>query len=314
MYDPEFLDDEPEDKEPDLPAELEVFADIVSAAPVPDAEYLNDVTQLYLNEIGLNPLLSAEEETALARRVRQGDFEARQTMIERNLRLVVNIAKHYLNRGIPLLDLVEEGNLGLMHALEKFDPERGFRFSTYATWWIRQNIERAIMNQSRTIRLPVHVVKELNQVLRTQRQLEASTGANSRIEDIAEKLSRPVSNVREILSLNEHTASLDAPLDIDPNLSIGESLADENAETPENSIHNAEVESLIREWTNQLNEKQRLVILHRYGLNDVDVLTLEDLAAQLGLTRERVRQIQLEALAQLRRILKRRGVSREVLY
>jgi len=313
MYDPEFLDDEAEDKEPDLPAELEVFADVIAATP-PDSDYLNDVTQLYLNEIGLNPLLSAEEEAALARRVRQGDFEARQKMIERNLRLVVNIAKHYLNRGIPLLDLVEEGNLGLMHALEKFDPERGFRFSTYATWWIRQNIERAIMNQSRTIRLPVHVVKELNQVLRTQRQLEASNGATSRIEDIAAKLARPVGAVREILSLNEHTASLDAPLDIDPNLSIGESLADDNAETPESSIHNAEVESLIREWTNQLNEKQRLVILHRYGLNDVDVLTLEDLAAQLGLTRERVRQIQLEALAQLRRILKRRGVSREVLY
>jgi RNA polymerase nonessential primary-like sigma factor len=313
MYDPEFLDDETEGKEPDLPAELEVFADVIAAAP-PETDFLNDVTQIYLNEIGLNPLLTAEEEAALARRVRLGDFEARQKMIERNLRLVVNIAKHYLNRGIPLLDLVEEGNLGLMHALEKFDPERGFRFSTYATWWIRQNIERAIMNQSRTIRLPVHVVKELNQVLRTQRQLEASNGGGSRLEDIAARLSRPVENVREILSLNEHTASLDAPLDIDPSLSIGESLADENAETPETTIHTAEVESLIREWTSQLNDKQRTVILHRYGLNDVDVLTLEDLAAQLGLTRERVRQIQLEALAQLRRILKRRGVSREVLY
>ena len=313
MYDPEFLD-ETEEKEPDLPAELEVFADVVAAPAPHENDFLNDVTQIYLNEIGLNPLLTAEEEAALARRVRKGDFDARQKMIERNLRLVVNIAKHYLNRGIPLLDLVEEGNLGLMHALEKFDPERGFRFSTYATWWIRQNIERAIMNQSRTIRLPVHVVKELNQVLRAQRQLEASNGAGPSMEDIATRLERPVRDVREILSLNEHTASLDAPLDIDPNLSIGESLADENAETPETSIHTAEIESLIREWTHQLNDKQRMVILHRYGLNDTDVLTLEDLAAQLGLTRERVRQIQLEALAQLRRILKRRGVSREVLY
>jgi RNA polymerase nonessential primary-like sigma factor len=311
MFDPAFLDDA-EDKEPDLPPELEAFADTRPA--VPENEFLNDVTQIYLNEIGVNPLLTAEEEAALARRVRKGDFEARQKMIERNLRLVVNIAKHYLNRGIPLLDLVEEGNLGLMHALEKFDPERGFRFSTYATWWIRQNIERAIMNQSRTIRLPVHVVKELNQVLRAQRQLEARNGATTNIETIAERLQRPVEEVRAILALNEHTASLDAPLDIDPNLSIGESLADDQAESPENSIHTNEVELLIREWIGQLTDKQRLVIQYRYGLDDVEVQTLEDLAAQLGLTRERVRQIQLEALAQLRRILKRRGVSRDVLF
>lgn len=312
MFDPEFLDDA-EEKEADLPPELEAFAE-AAPAPAPETDFLSDVTQIYLNQIGANPLLTAVEEAALARRVRLGDFEARQIMIERNLRLVVNIAKHYLNRGIPLLDLVEEGNLGLMHALEKFDPERGFRFSTYATWWIRQNIERAIMNQSRTIRLPVHVVKELNQVLRAQRQLDASNGQTSRLEDIAEKLQRPVSDVRAILALSEHTASLDAPLDIDPNLSIGESLADEQAVSPETSIHTDEVDALIREWTGQLTEKQRLVIQYRYGLDDVEVLTLEDLADQLGLTRERVRQIQLEALAQLRRILKRRGVSREVLF
>ncbi|MDO6385955.1 MULTISPECIES: RNA polymerase sigma factor RpoS [Uliginosibacterium] len=314
MYDPEFLDDA-EEKETDLPAELEAFAEPEPQPVVqPENEFLSDVTQIYLNEIGLNPLLTAEEEAALARRVRLGDFEARQTMIERNLRLVVNIAKHYLNRGIPLLDLVEEGNLGLMHALEKFDPERGFRFSTYATWWIRQNIERAIMNQSRTIRLPVHVVKELNQVLRAQRQVDAANGNSSRLEEVAQKLDRPLKDVRDILALSEHTASLDAPLDIDPNLSIGESLADEQAVSPELNIHTAEVEALIREWIGQLSEKQRLVIQYRYGLDDVEVLTLEDLAAQLGLTRERVRQIQLEALAQLRRILKRRGVSREVLF
>lgn len=312
MFEPAFLDDADDKETEDIPPELEAFAEPAPVVPQ-DNEFLNDVTQLYLNEIGLNPLLTAEEEAALARKVRQGDFQARQTMIERNLRLVVNIAKHYLNRGIPLLDLVEEGNLGLMHALEKFDPERGFRFSTYATWWIRQNIERAIMNQSRTIRLPVHVVKELNQVLRAQRQLEASTGATTTVEAVAEKLQRPVEDVRAILALNEHTASLDAPLDIDPNLSIGESLADEQAVAPDVSIHTDEVESLLREWIGQLNEKQRLVIQYRYGLDDVEVLTLEDLAAQLGLTRERVRQIQLEALAQLRRIVKRRGVSRDVL-
>jgi RNA polymerase nonessential primary-like sigma factor len=183
---------------------------------VVENDFFSDVTQLYLNEIGANPLLTAEEELRLAAPVRAGDFDARQTMIERNLRLVVNIAKHYLNRGIPLLDLVEEGNLGLMHALEKFDPERGFRFSTYATWWIRQNIERAIMNQSRTIRLPVHVVKELNQVLRAQRHIEATANGESSLEAIAGRLGKTIDEVRKLLALSEHTASLDAPLDIDP--------------------------------------------------------------------------------------------------
>lgn len=311
MYEP-AAPEELEATEPDLPPEVEVFLE-VPAPTAETAEFLGDVTQLYLNEIGANPLLTAEEELMLSRRVREGDFAARQKMIERNLRLVVNIAKHYLNRGIPLLDLVEEGNLGLIHALEKFDPERGFRFSTYATWWIRQNIERAIMNQSRTIRLPVHVVKELNQVLRAQRQLEAAGNGDTTIEDVARRLNRPVADVRAILALNEHTASLDAPLDIDPSLSIGESLADDDAETPDVQIQDLEVETLVREWISQLSEKQRMVIRHRYGIDECEVQTLEELADSLELTRERVRQIQLEALGQLRRIIKRRGVSKDVL-
>ena len=310
MYDPANHDDL-ESQEPDLPPEVEAFVE--RAAPAFENEFLSDVTQIYLNEIGANPLLTAEEEGALARRVREGDFAARQTMIERNLRLVVNIAKHYLNRGIPLLDLVEEGNLGLMHALDKFDPERGFRFSTYATWWIRQNIERAIMNQSRTIRLPVHVVKELNQVLRAQRSLEATGNGEFTLEQIALKLEKSVEEVRAILALSEHTASLDAPLEIDPTLSIGESLADEQALAPDAHIQDSEVEELIQQWIGTLNEKQRLVIRHRYGLDECEVMTLEELAAQLSLTRERVRQIQLEALGQLRRTVKRRGISRDEL-
>ncbi len=278
-----------------------------------EREFLSDVTQIYLNEIGANALLTAEEELTLSRLVRLGDEAARQKMIEHNLRLVVSIAKHYLNRGLPLLDLVEEGNLGLMHALEKFDPERGFRFSTYATWWIRQNVERAIMNQSRTIRLPVHVVKELNAILRTMRRLETRSARETAIEEIAQLLDKSAEEVRQILALNEHVASLDAPLDIDPSLSVGESLADDHAESPETQIHNAEVESLVAEWIAMLNDKQRQVIEHRYGLNGRDVATLEELAARLSLTRERVRQIQIEALAQLRRILKRSGVSKETI-
>lgn len=311
MYDPVDHDDSEDSQEPDLPPEVELLTGQV--VPAFENEFLNDVTQIYLNEIGANPLLTAQEEARLARLVRQGDFDARQTMIERNLRLVVNIAKHYLNRGIPLLDLVEEGNLGLMHALEKFDPERGFRFSTYATWWIRQNIERAIMNQSRTIRLPVHVVKELNQVLRAQRSLEASGNGEYSLEAVAEKVGKSVDSVRAILALSEHTSSLDAPLDIDPGLSIGESLADDQAVAPDLRIQDAEVEQLMRDWIQKLSDKQRLVILKRYGIDECEVMTLEELAAELGLTRERVRQIQLEALGQLRRAIQRRGITRDEL-
>ena len=310
MEEPVSLDDI-ESHEPDLPPEVEVFAS--TPLPARETDFFSDVTQLYLNEIGANPLLTADEELRLTRRVREGDFDARQMMIERNLRLVVNIAKHYLNRGIPLLDLVEEGNLGLMHALGKFDPERGFRFSTYATWWIRQNIERAIMNQSRTIRLPVHVVKELNQVLRAQRNIEAAGNGEFSLDAIACRLNKTIDEVRKLLQLSEHTASLDAPLDIDPSLSIGESLADENAPTPEMQIHLSEVQGLVREWIEMLSDKQRLVIRHRYGIDECELLTLEELALRLELTRERVRQIQLEALCQLNRILKRHGISRDAL-
>ncbi len=301
------------DEEFEDEAEPAVLAEAPTEAAEPEAEFLSDVTQIYLHEIGLNPLLSPEEELHYARLAAKGDFAARQKMIERNLRLVVNIAKHYLNRGVPLLDLVEEGNLGLMHALEKFDPERGFRFSTYATWWIRQNIERAIMNQSRTIRLPVHVIKELNLVLRAKRHLETHGEREASVEDIAHLLGKPADDVRAVLAHNEHMASLDAPLDIDPMLSIGESISDEQGVNPETGVQTQEIQSLVGQWLEQLNEKQRTVIERRFGLNGKEVCTLENLAQQLGLTRERVRQIQLEALIQLRRTLRRRGLSRDVL-
>jgi RNA polymerase nonessential primary-like sigma factor len=305
-------DDGDEARELELPPEVEVFSGGMNAGA---AHEPSDVTQHYLSEIGGNPLLSAEEEAILARHVREGDFAARQTMIECNLRLVVNIAKHYLNRGIPLLDLVEEGNLGLIHALEKFDPERGFRFSTYATWWIRQNIERAIMNQSRTIRLPVHVSKELNQVLRAQREVESRVqgSGGSTAHEIAAYLGKSPDEVYSILTLGEHAVSLDAPLEIDPNLSVGESLADDNVPSPDAHIFTAEIESLMRSWIDALSDKQRLIIRHRYGIDDCELLTLEDLANRLGITRERVRQIQLEALGQLRRMFKRQGIPRDAL-
>jgi len=282
-----------------------------TTAATPEVELLNDVTQHYLNEIGAKPLFTPKEEYDWACRAQLGEFEARQKMIEHNLRLVVNIAKHYLNRGIPLLDLIEEGNLGLIHAIEKFDPQRGFRFSTYATWWIRQSIERSIMNQSRTIRLPVHVVKEINVILRAVRHLETANGREIHLEQIAHLIDRPVADVRRAMALNEHIASLDAPLEIDPNHSIADAIADENALDPESMLQSNEVGALVSQWVEQLTDKQRRVLERRYGLGGADISTLEEIAADLELTRERVRQIQIEALDQLRRVIKRGGVSKD---
>jgi len=293
-------------------------AELPLPAPGPGlgVDFVNDITQIYLNEIAQHLLLGADEELALARAMAAGDFEARQRLIQHNLRLVVSIAKHYTNRGLALPDLIEEGNLGLIHALEKFDAERGFRFSTYATWWIRQSVERAIMSQSRTIRLPAHVVKELNVVLRALRHLEMHgmrDGRDASLDDVAHLLGKPVDQVRRVLGYNEYVTSLEAPLDRDAGMSIGEGLADENALAPELVLHNAEIEAWVRQWLDELNERQRAVIERRYGLNDREVATLEELARDLSLTRERVRQIQAEALDKLRARLKRRGMDRDAL-
>lgn len=277
----------------------------------PYFEESTDITQLYLNQIGRESVLNAEEERELAFRVREGDFDARQKMIQHNLRLVVNIAKHYLHRGLTLLDLVEEGNLGLMHALEKFDPTLGYRFSTYASWWIRQNIQRALMNHSRTVRLPAHVIKELNVYLRARRKLELSGIPDAGPELIAGMTGSTVENVRKLLQLDNRTTSLDAPLDIDPELTFGDSLADENAVSPEDDIHEREVATNMQSWLNTLTERHRIVIERRYGINNHEEATLEELATELNVTRERVRQIQTEALKMLRGFLRYRGLGKE---
>lgn len=280
-------------------------------------DFVTDVTQLYLNDVGQHALLTPAEELAHARAVREGNFASRQIMIERNLRLVVSIARHYTNRGVALPDLIEEGNLGLIHALEKFDPERGFRFTTYATWWIRQSIERAIMNQSRTIRLPAHVVKELNVVLRALRHLETHApagGHDPSLEDVAHLLGKPVADVERLLRHQEHMLSLDAPIDRESGLTVADGIADDDARAPELLLHDSAIEASVAGWLAELNARQRLVIERRYGLNGCEVTTLEELAAEIGVTRERVRQIQSEALEKLRGKLERRGFTRDALF
>ncbi len=272
-----------------------------------------DVTRLYLREIGITSLLSAGDERRLAERVTQGDFEARQKMISSNLRLVVNIAKHYCYRGLPLLDLIEEGNLGLMHALDKFEPERGFRFSTYATWWIRQYIERALMEQSRTVRLPVHIVKTINVILRARKHLMLEGESESGEAQIAALVDMSVDDVRQMLRLNDRALSLDAPLDSDAELTLGDMLEDEHGSQPHDDLEQRERKQVVRGWLAALSERQRWVIERRFGFNDHDIATLEALAAELGISRERVRQIQTEALQLLRKQLLKQGLDRNSL-
>jgi RNA polymerase nonessential primary-like sigma factor len=273
-----------------------------------------DATQLYLSEIGFSPLLTAEEERFFARKALKGEAAARKRMIESNLRLVVKISRRYLNRGLSLLDLIEEGNLGLIRAVEKFDPERGFRFSTYATWWIRQTIERAIMNQTRTIRLPIHVVKELNVYLRAARELAQKLDHEPSAEEIAQLVDRPVEDVKRMLGLNERVTSVDVPLGPDSDRSLLDTIADHQVSDPCELLQDEDMRMSIASWLEELTDKQREVISRRFGLAGYEGATLEEVGREIGLTRERVRQIQVEALRRLREILERQGLSGDAIF
>ena len=272
-----------------------------------------DPVQLYLNEIGSTPLLTAAEEILVARASLAGDEAARHRMINSNLRLVVMIAKRYTNRGLPLLDLIEEGNLGLMRAVEKFDPERGFRFSTYATWWIRQSIERALMNQGRTIRLPIHIQKDINTIVRCTRELRSSLRREPSTSEIADVLDRDPGEVSKLLKLSEKITSVDNQLSDDTERSLVDTVSSHVEDNPLSLVDDEKVEGCLEEWLDDLPDRQREILARRFGLMGYDASTLEAVGEEVGLTRERVRQIQIDALARLKRAALRDGLSEEEL-
>lgn len=328
--DPRDFQDDAEDDSSEAASPAEDDADLLSQKQIVEAvgkdsieefktvlasELSTDAIQHYLNQIGQKPLLTVAEEVHYSTLAKQSDFLARQKMIEHNLRLVVSIAQHYINRGVILLDLIEEGNLGLMRAIDKFEPERGFRFSTYATWWIRQSIERTIMNQGRTVRLPVHMVRELNQVLRAKYHLESQQhdGKEATAEDIAHLTERSVEQVQDILSLSDHAISLDAPIAGDPSASLMDLLPGSQESGPDAQAEHQQLIVQVRNWLQEMPDKQRTVVIRRFGLGNDDPATLEQLATEMGVTRERVRQIQQEALLKLKRALASRGVGKDSL-
>ena len=278
------------------------------------AERSLDATQLYLNEIGYSPLLTADEEKYYSRLAIKGEESGRKRTIESNLRLVVKISRRYINRGLTLLDLIEEGNLGLIRAVEKFDPERGFRFSTYATWWTRQTIERAIMNQTRTIRLPIHVVKELNVYLRAARELTQKLDHEPTAEEIADMLDKPAADVKRLLGLNERVTSVDTPVGPDSDKAVLDTIADARVCDPSQLLQDSDIKNSIAEWLDELSDKQCEVVSRRFGLRGYESSTLEEVGREIGLTRERVRQIQVEALKRLRVIMETEGLTGDSLF
>ncbi len=284
--------------------ETEDLFELIDAIEPQDEETRNS-TSAYLNEIGLIPLLSADDELRLAALVQSGDTEARRQMIEANLRLVVAVARGYVGRGVALLDLIEEGNLGLIRAVEKFDPDRKLRFSTYAVWWIRQSVQHALMHQSRTVRVPVHVLRELAQVLRARRQLIMSLARPPTMEELAQAIGKNPTAVAELFCVTEHISSLDAPRSESDDRALLEQMVSEETVGlgPVEDAPTSRIDALIAE----LPARQRQVLERRYGLNDHGVQTLAEIAAEFGLTRERVRQIQSQALGKLRVMVERQA-------
>jgi len=305
------------DLELELEAEVEVEVEVEDSQNKLETHYFDvsiDPTTLYLKEIGYTVLLNAEQEVKLAREVLKGNANSKKLMIESNLRLVVAISKRYQNRGLNLLDLIEEGNLGLIRAVEKFDPELGFRFSTYATWWIKQSIDRALMNQVRTVRLPIHVMKELGNYLKTTENLRDKYGKEPVVEEIARLMGITVKAVQKIQKYNTRICSADSAISDSSETTLLESLPDNVGAEPELLLQQENLNEKVELWLDRLSEKQCEVVTRRFGLRGHDCSTLEDVGREVGITRERVRQIQIEALAKLRRMLEREGFSADCMH
>ena len=267
---------------------------------VPDGISIEDPVRMYLKEIGKVPLLTAEEEVELARRMADGDEDAKKRLAEANLRLVVSIAKRYVGRGMLFLDLIQEGNLGLIKAVEKFDYQKGFKFSTYATWWIRQAITRAIADQARTIRIPVHMVETINKLIRVSRQLLQELGREPTPEEIAAELDMPVERVREILKISQEPVSLETPIGEEEDSHLGDFIQDDNVPVPAEAAAQTLLKEQLDEVLSTLTEREQKVLRLRFGMNDGRARTLEEVGKEFDVTRERIRQIEAKALRKLR--------------
>ncbi len=280
---------------------LELPEEGAKAKPTEQAEISDDSVRMYLREIGRIPLLSTEEEIRLAKRMEQGDVTAKKRLIEANLRLVVSIAKKYIGRGLTLLDLIQEGNTGLLRAVEKFDYHKGYKFSTYATWWIRQAITRAIADQARTIRIPVHMVETINKLIRVQRQLVQDLGREPLPEEIAAEMGVPVEKVEHILKISQETVSLEAPVGEEEDSRLGDFLEDKISLSPEENAIYELLRGHVNEFLQYLNPREQKILKMRFGLEDGRTHTLEEVGQEFGVTRERIRQIEAKALQRLKK-------------
>ena len=292
-------DDDVDDEEIILTDEDEVDVENIDLS-VPEGVRIEDSVRMYLKEIGKVPLLSAEEEIELAQRMEEGDQEAKKRLAEANLRLVVSIAKRYVGRGMLFLDLIQEGNLGLIKAVEKFDYRKGYKFSTYATWWIRQAITRAIADQARTIRIPVHMVETINKLIRVSRQLLQELGREPTPEEIAEEMNMPVDRVREILKISQEPVSLETPIGEEEDSHLGDFIQDDNVPVPSDAAAFTLLKEQLVEVLGTLTEREQKVLRLRFGLDDGRARTLEEVGKEFNVTRERIRQIEAKALRKLR--------------